>query len=658
MEWIIKLWHQLPQEVQAILPWLFDKHLGETIAILSALLSWLSRRRISRIINRFRAKRTLRKRLPDFTFQEIERGIRYYIWPECQSVDPAQSDEVRHTVAVRNDLCTTVDRMLTQETVHKHFIVLADTGMGKTSFLLNYFARHLRRWRRPFNMELIPLGVPGLEGRLEDIAEPESAVLLLDAFDEDVEAIQDHTRRLSEIMDWTQGFERVVITCRTQFFPRDEEIPVETGIIKAGPRPAGEGPQFTLYKLYLSPFSDKQIQAYLKRRFPIWRKKRRRQARVIVDKIPNLAVRPMLLAYVDDLIGSGKSFENSYQIYAEMVDAWLERERKKVADKEALRDFSNKLAVDLFVNREKRGGERIPYHEIEPLAREFDIKLATWQLTGRSLLNRDAEGNYKFAHRSILEFLFAQRILAHEEEDIKMPPVRWTEPVKRFLWEGLNGKSLGLPNRFVRFEGGRFSLGEIELFGRLKGKKFKMKKTVDIKPFEMSIYPVTNGEYEEFDPSHREKRNEYSDQKDQPVVYVSWDEAVKYCRWLNEKMGDNYRLPTEAEWEFAASGGGKRQYPWGNGEPTPERANYYKSKIGKTTPVGSYPLGMTSEGLFDMAGNVWEWCADWYDKEKQSRVVRGGAFVVDRPDLRCSNRVKNDPHNRGDIVGFRVVRGV
>ena len=645
MNWFVNLWQQLPPQMQAILKFILNTHLGETIIVISAFASWLSRRKISRIINRYRSLRMLKNRLPDFSIHELKRGIKYYIWPDCQSVDPSQSDEVRLTVAVRNSLRVTMDRLLKQETVHKHFILLADSGMGKTSFLLNYFARHLRRLYRSFNMALIPLSVHGLEKRLQMISEPEKTVLLLDAFDEDTVAKKDHTKRLADIMQWTRDFMRIVITCRTQFFPRDEELPKETGIIRVGPRGAGEGPQFTFYKIYLSPFSDEQVNVYLKRRFSVWHKKRREAARSIVDKIPNLAVRPMLLTYVDDLIDSGKECRDAYQIYVEMVDAWFERERRQVEDKEALSEFSSKLAVNLFANSESRGGERIPYQEIEPFAEQYGIPLETWQLTGRSLLNRDADGNYKFAHRSILEFLFAQRILAKDKHIMVLAPSLWTGPIKRFLWEGLNGTSLSIPNLFVRFEGGTFNMGET-------------RNPVTIAPFEISNYPVTNLEHEKFDPSHLEERDGYSDKDKQPVVKVSWEKAMKYCKWLSDKTGKQYRLPSEAEWEYAASGGGQREFPWGNEKPTTERANYHESGVGKTTPVGSYPLGMTPEGLFDMAGNVWEWCEDWYDKEKVYRVVRGGAFDYNPLNLRCAVRDWLNPDYRDDDLGFRIVRVV
>jgi len=175
--------------------------------------------------------------------------------------------------------------------------------------------------------------------------------------------------------------------------------------------------------------------------------------------------------------------------------------------------------------------------------------------------------------------------------------------------------------------------------------------------FYLAKYQVTNLEYEQFDPAHKSKRNRNSDQNDQPVIYVSWDDANNYCKWLSKKTGKSYRLPTEAEWEFAASGGGKLKYPWGNENPTPKRANYLASKIGKTTPVGFYPLGMTPEGLFDMAGNVWEWCADWYDKDKDIRVLRGGSWYFTEFVLQCSIRLGLNPGYRNYYAGFRVACG-
>lgn len=191
--------------------------------------------------------------------------------------------------------------------------------------------------------------------------------------------------------------------------------------------------------------------------------------------------------------------------------------------------------------------------------------------------------------------------------------------------------------KLVEFPGGKFIFSVTN-------------EEVEVKPFAMAVFPVTNQEYEEFDPLHQ--RCEYSDQDNQPVVNVSYNDACNYCKWLSERTGEHYRLPSEAEWEFAASGGGKRKYPWGNDKPTRKLANY-NMHVGKTTAVGSYSLGMTHEGLHDIAGNVWEWCEGAY--KHVGRVVRGGSFNFNESSLRCAAR--DVLGNWYSDVGFRVVRG-
>jgi formylglycine-generating enzyme required for sulfatase activity len=150
---------------------------------------------------------------------------------------------------------------------------------------------------------------------------------------------------------------------------------------------------------------------------------------------------------------------------------------------------------------------------------------------------------------------------------------------------------------------------------------------------------------------------------DQPVVGVTWYAARSYCLWLSlvESKGDHsdlYRLPMEPEWEWAAAGKEKREYPWGNAEPTPKLANYIESNIGATTPVGSYPEGATPEGLYDMAGNVWEWQENrfGYEKYPDLRALRGGSWLVNTELLCCSARSVNVPELWYFVIGFRVLR--
>ncbi|MEI6757137.1 MAG: NACHT domain-containing protein [Chlorobium sp.] len=162
------------------------------------------------------------------------------------------------------------------------------------------------------------------------------------------------------------------------------------------------------------------------------------------------------------------------------------------------------------------------------------------------------------------------------------------------------------------------------------------------------------------------------DGEDQPVVAVTWYAAQAYCLWLSLLEGDKalYRLPTEIEWEWVAGGqqgtvGKKvRDYPWPKkrGAPSSKLANF-GNNVGATTPVGRYPEGATPEGLYDMAGNVWEWTESLYDENtpkkdlNPARSVRGGSWGYASDYLRCSFRLSIHPVSYWYYdVGFRVVR--
>src|ERR1035441_8024253 len=113
-----------------------------------------------------------------------------------------------------------------------------------------------------------------------------------------------------------------------------------------------------------------------------------------------------------------------------------------------------------------------------------------------------------------------------------------------------------------------------------------------------------------------------------------------------------------AEWEWAARGKQGREYPWGNEEPDATRANYGESGPKQATPVGLYPCGATSEGVEDMAGNVWGWTESWHEEGQTGKVLRGGSWYDGASDLRGSGRGDDGPVGGDDGVGFRVAREV
>lgn len=359
-----------------------------------------------------------------FDSSQIKAALESYINPDCSMLDPSGEDDSRQLVPFRKPLFETIDDFLSDKYEGKHILLLADSGMGKTSFLLNYYARNQKRGKfKRKRIAIVPLGRPNVINKIERIDNKKTTILMLDAFDEDTEAIQDHRDRLQQLMEACSDFCRVVLTCRTQFFASDEEIPRETGVAIVAPRRAGQGRIYKFYKLYLAPFTDEQVQKYVKKRFPFWQFRKRDEALKIISAIPELSVRPMLLAVVPDLVDANHQVTELYGLYEFMVESWLERESSWI-DKDILREFSEMLAVDIFQTRVWRKTERISRQDLSKLIGRDLAEIGTWQLTTRSLLNRDADGNHKFAHRSIMEYLFISAFIKGRTACLKE---EWTD---------------------------------------------------------------------------------------------------------------------------------------------------------------------------------------------------------------------------------------
>lgn len=258
-----------------------------------------------------------------------------------------------------------------------------------------------------------------------------------------------------------------------------------------------------------------------------------------------------------------------------------------------------------------------------------------------------------------------------------------------------------VPEGMVLIPGGCFQMGDA--FGEGISNEQPVHR-VCVDAFFMDQHEVTNREYRRYDPGHTSE--EYDglslNGDNQPVVYVSWWDAIKYCNWRSRQEGlevvydestgaadfakNGYRLPTEAEWEYAARGGleGKR-YVWGDGSPPAGAGNVadetaqrqwsdrsifegYDDGYAVTAPVESFaPNGYA---LYDMAGNVWEWCHDWYGYYSRSpqnnpsgaetgslRVLRGGSWALFSFYLRVAYRYGYDPTSHsGYDFGFRCAR--
>lgn len=238
---------------------------------------------------------------------------------------------------------------------------------------------------------------------------------------------------------------------------------------------------------------------------------------------------------------------------------------------------------------------------------------------------------------------------------------------------------------FVLVEGGCFAMGDSVGEGDPNERPVH---EVCLSDFYVGQYEVTNAQFDQFRPGHDSGTSEGAslDQPDLPVVNVSWEDAVAFSKWLSEKSGQLYVLPTEAQWEYAARGGSQMSRFWGN---DPNEACQYANVADMTAkehwakwttfqcddgyaaaaPVGSFQPN--SYGLYDILGNAWEWCQDTYNAEAygrlpkndpvfggagEYRVMRGGGWSNGPLGIRSSHRVGLSPGFGHHALGFRLVK--
>ena len=247
-------------------------------------------------------------------------------------------------------------------------------------------------------------------------------------------------------------------------------------------------------------------------------------------------------------------------------------------------------------------------------------------------------------------------------------------------------------NRMVRVEGGTYKMGSKDSDKTADNDEQKQ-HDVTIKTFEISKFEVTVWEWKQYTKANKLKmplKPEWGWQDNYPINGITWEEAIAYCNWLSKKeklqpvyskQGPNYvcnfkangyRLPTEAEWEFAAKGGIKSKgYKFSGGNDANEVA--WHKAISKNSPHTVGTKLPNELGLYDMSGNVWEWCWDWYNKDYykiekgdnpkgpemgERKCVRGGSWDSQVNYLRPANRISTPQNKTHEFYGFRVARSI
>jgi formylglycine-generating enzyme required for sulfatase activity len=674
-------------------------------------------------VNHYKNSKAARDLAPYFDYQKVKASRELFIPTQFQNQSPTLEEEpgFSHRFVSKNRLIPFFMKTAFDEKKEsdKFYLLLGDSGMGKTTFMINLYVQYTSffNFGRKHQIRLYPFGDARILEQIKNIKAEEvpNTILLLDAFDEDKKLIpparpdgmtddERFRRRLDEVIEAVRDFREVVITSRTQYFPEPKSDSYELKI----PRFDEKG-FHKLAKLYLSPFDGKEIKRYLNKKYGVlkfWNRKKRRSAAAIVNNSPKLMVRPMLLSYIDYLVESNQGFKNNYQIYETLIDKWVEREANKRKHqtsarekfKQDLHQYSRLVAVEIYRQRQQTAMLHLRKEAALAIARTNKIDLQDYEITGQSLLTRDAEQNWKFAHKSILEYFIAKQALENFGF-LKEVDFAGMDMALQFYREIAE---------YLFIKGGIFLMGSPE--SEVGREKKEPQHQVKVSDFYIAKYPVTIAQFETFIMESNYQTDadkgggskiwtgkdwqtktgvnwrcdvKGGEQKDKqhPVIHVSWNDATEYCKWLSKKVNAIFRLPTEAEWEYTCRAGTTTPFNTGDNLTT-EQANYDgnypynknpKGKyLQKTTPVGSYPPN--AWGLYDMHGNVYEWCQDWYsdkyyDEYKKKgivenpagpengsdRVLRGGIWRGGAQYCRSAYRYSDAPINRNDYYGFRLV---
>ncbi len=663
-------------------------------AVLIFLFGWL----IKKIQTNYTNSKAAKDLAPYFDEQKVMQSRELFIPTKFQNHSPSAEEEpgFSHRFVVKDKLIPWFIKtgFNGKKETDKFYLILADSGMGKTTFMINLFVAYnsFSNFGRKYTIKLLPFGDNRIIDQLKEMAknqkEAKNTILLLDAFDEykgllppvvpDGLTDDERFRKcLDEIVELTRDFREVVITSRTQYFPGQENQAYELKV----PRFDDKG-FHTLAKLYLSPFSDKEVKQYLCKkygRFAFWNRKKKHLAETIVKSSPKLMVRPMLLAYIDLLVGSNQKFTTTYSIYETLIQKWIEREaNKRKYDtptrekfKKDLYEFSMFVALKIYGQHKQTGNLSIDKETASDLCKFNNIELQDYEITGQSLLTRDINHNWKFSHKSILEFFLAKRCI----EDGRF--------ARKFEFSGMDmAKAFFLdeviPANFKFIKGGTFKLDN--------------KYPVTVGDFYLSKYLVTQTDYVK--TTGKTNPSNFKDNDQNPVEQVTWFDAIVYCDLLNVKAGFakvydkdgnlldmdgkittditkvwGFRLPTEAEWEYAAGGGSENRTIFSgtnNENELGDYAWYDKNSKEKTHPVGLKKPNQL--GLYDMSGNVWEWCYDRYSDYSQQpqinpigpsdgplRVLRGGSWHFRAIISRVAIRFNNSPDGNWNRGGFRLL---
>ncbi|MCB0852094.1 MAG: SUMF1/EgtB/PvdO family nonheme iron enzyme [Bacteroidetes bacterium] len=521
--------------------------------------------------------------------------------------------------------------------------------MGKTTFLMNLFhdcTTSMNGRNQNFSLEFFSLANPSALERIAKIENQGETVLFLDGFDEDAQSVVNFRERFNEIYTLSKNFAKVIMTSRKGLVSFYESQTFEEYLLGSDEGKAG----MVLSCVYIPEMSVQDVAEYVAQSYSHKEKHKRRKVTDFIKQSHLLVGRPVLLSYVEELMLQNREYSFAYEMYETLVNSWIEKEelifdssQKQWSAKEERKAFYRALSVAIHRKQRELGGLSLDKKELTEVGLAHSLNLQAFESSPNSMISYfPEEEEFRFTHRLIWEYFLAKEALENPDFLVERPFYGKEKALEFFQRMTLN-----------------LSMAKLDAGVHIWGNGEETME-IPVGPFYMDKFPVKVSDYRRFcedSQTKMPKAPSWGWEDDAPMVNISWIDAMNYCRWLSTLTGLSYRLPTVAEWEYAALGGAKfsEEQKYAGGELIDSLAWYSKNADRKTHPVGEKQPNQI--GIFDLYGNVWEWCQPEENgpDEIESTMIKGGSWVNSQSDCQITSQGKLGIEARKNMVGFRVV---
>ncbi len=382
-----------------------------------------------------------------YDLQIINNAIQFYIPQNCQETPPVKKRAGKKMIpAKKNDLTRAVDSFLDRNVPCRHLLILSDSGMGKTTFAINFYLHNQNRpEKKRYKLVLIPLGIQNSDHLIMSVSDKNNTVLFLDDLDGDKQAFQDPHGRLRQLIDQTKNYKRVIITSSIDFIPKVKHLPTQRGYEIIEPKNANDNRLYRFRKLYLSPMAVADAKKILTAYLPFWKFRSKKKIIKYINSDPSLGMAPLLLRYVCEIFPNVPIQSSKTTLYKEVVHKGMDHELHW-KDKSLLEKFLHQFARDQFLHWIKEGEESMSKNELNQKAKAWGVTLFPFKSDMQSLLSHGPSGSLKFMHQSILEYLFVEQLISGDKSCYRIP---LTGQMKYFFLKSLkNNLTVNLEREF------------------------------------------------------------------------------------------------------------------------------------------------------------------------------------------------------------------